>query len=167
MTETEIFEQLKSLNFEPPVADEYLRLLASIAEIEEFPAGAFIFREGDAPTHLYLVLSGSVSLEFRVPGMPPKRIHTAGQAELLGWSPVLAQERMTATACTITPTKVVKLGGKQLLALCEHDPRFGFEFMRRTAFALARRLNATRLQMLDVYRDELQSAHPDPQRKED
>ena len=28
------------------------------------------------------------------------------------------------------------------------DPRFGFEFMRRTAQTLASRLNATRLQLL-------------------
>mgnify|MGYP002626111201 CR=1 FL=1 len=158
MVDRDILAKLKSLHFEPTASGDYLDQLASIAEYEEFPANAFIFREGDTPSHLYLVIDGQVSLEFRIPGHTPKRIHTVGSAELLGWSPALGKERMTATARTITPTKTIKIGGSQLLALCEHNTRFGYEFMRRTSLALARRLDATRLQMLDVYRDEIPDA---------
>ena len=63
--------------------------------------------------------------------------------------------RIGATARAIRPTRVVSINGNQLMALCEHNPRFGFEFMRRVVAALARRLNATRLQLLDVYSHEL------------
>ena len=38
-----------------------------------------------------------------------------------------------------------------------HDPGFGCEFLRRTAKALASRLSATRLQLLDVFRDQAPS----------
>jgi CRP-like cAMP-binding protein len=66
---------------------------------------------------------------------------------------VLEQTRLSATARALEPTRAVRLNGKQVLAQCEHNPRFGFEFMRRAALALANRLNATRLQLLNVYGD--------------
>lgn len=155
MSHNEVLQTLRDLHFDSGVTEDYLDGLADIAELEDFEQDVVIFREGDVPTHLYLIVSGAVALELGIPGQPPKRIHTVGEAELLGWSPVLSGEKMTATARTLQPTRTVKIGGQQLLALCERDPKFGYEFMRRTALALAKRLTATRLQLLDVFRHEL------------
>ena len=110
-----------------------------------------IFREGDVAEHIYLITQGNVSLEICAPSVGCRRILTVGKGELLGWSPVLEQPRLAATARTLSPTKAAKISGGQILALCEHNPRLGFEFMRRAALALAKRLNATRVQLLDVY----------------
>ena len=88
-------------------------------------------------------------------GRETKRLQTVGKGELLGWSPLLGQVEMTATARAMQPTRLVSIDATQLLALCEHNPRFGLEFMKRTAQALSKRLSATRLQLLDVYNDEL------------
>jgi CRP-like cAMP-binding protein len=76
---------------------------------------------------------------------------TVGAGDLLGISPVLGQTRMTATARTVAPTQALQLNVGQILTLCEHNPRFGYEFMRRAALAVAKRLNATRLQLIDVF----------------
>jgi CRP-like cAMP-binding protein len=84
-----------------------------------------------------------------------KRLQTIGQGELLGWSPVLGLSNMTATARVLEPSTLVVLDAKQLVTLCEHNARFGYEFMRRTALALSHRLSATRLQLLDVFHHEL------------
>ena len=48
-------------------------------------------------------------------------------------------------------TRVVEINIAQLLTICERDPQFGYELMRRTALALAKRLSATRMQLLNVY----------------
>ena len=61
----------------------------------------------------------------------------------------------------LEPTTVLVLDARQLVTLCEHNPRFGYEFMRRTALALSQRSSATRLQLLDVYHHEL-PVHPEP-----
>jgi CRP-like cAMP-binding protein len=58
---------------------------------------------------------------------------------------------MTATATTLTPTKVAQINTGQLLSICKHNPRFGYELLRRTSLALASRLSATRLQLLDAF----------------
>ncbi len=148
---------LRSLRLLERFPEELLAPLAAIASVESFPAGAVLFRQGDAARTSYLVIEGTVALEVCAPGVGCKRILTVTSGELLGWSPVLEQEHLTATARALTPTRAVAMDGRQVLALCEHNPRFGYEFMRRTALALARRLNATRLQLLDVYGPEMAS----------
>ncbi len=157
MTSKNMIDVLRRVEFFDEIDDKYLEELASIAEIIDYDKGQQIFREGEPAEHVYLVTSGSVSLEICASGVGCRRILTVDQGEMLGWSPVLQHPRLTATARTLAPTQTVRIRGSQLLALCEHDSRFGYEFMQRVALALARRLKAARLQLLDVYGDESQT----------
>jgi len=155
MSESTLQEVLRPLRFLEGISEDELRRIASVAQLAEYPAGRTLFREGEMLACIFLVVDGSVALELPVPGHGYKRIHTVGCGELLGWSPLLSQLPMTATARALAPTRLIALNAGQMLALCHHDPRFGFTFMRRTALALAKRLDATRLQLLDGYRHEL------------
>lgn len=155
MSEPTLLEVLHRIRFLDGIADEDLHRIASVARLQSFRPGAVLFREGDSVTQVFLVSEGNVALEVGVPGYGARRIHTVGAGELLGWSPVLDQGPMTATSRALTATQVVAIDAFQVLALCHQDPNFGFAFMRRTARALAQRLNATRLQLMDVYRTEL------------
>ncbi len=157
MTTIKVLEALREVEFLQGIADEYLQELAAVAKLQEFPAGKVIFRTGEPATHIYLIISGNVSLEICSPGLGCKRILTAGEGDLVGWSPVLEQIQLTATARTISDTHTVAISGGQVITLCEHDPRFGYVFMRRAALALAKRLNATRMQLLDLYGSEMPS----------
>lgn len=154
-------DALRQIDVLEGLSEHELQQLSQIAQGIEFSAGELIFREGDPAADVYLIAQGSVSLEVCAPGTGCRRILTVGAGELLGWSPVLEQARLTATARTISTTSAVKVSGRQLLALCEHDPRFGYEFMRRAALALAKRLSATRLQLLNVYGQEMPQAQAD------
>ena len=154
MSDMELLPTLQEIEFLQGFADEHLRKLASLAEVVDLPKGHTVFREGDLAKEIYLITLGKVALEICAPGIGCRRIHTVGEGELLGWSPVLEQPRLSATARTLTEAQAVKFSGSQILTLCEHDPRFGYEFMRRAAGSLAKRLSAARMQMLDVYGSE-------------
>jgi CRP-like cAMP-binding protein len=158
MNEKTLLDMLRTVRFLEGASEQEQQKLASVAEFESYQPGVVVFREGERLSRIFMVVDGSVSLEVRMPGQGPRRIHTVGPGELLGWSPVLGPQPMTATARAVTPTKLVSLDAGQVLALCHHDPAFGFAFMHRVARALAQRLNATRLQLLDVYRYELPAA---------
>ena len=155
MNEPTLLDILHRIRFLDGVADEDLHRIAAVASLQNYRPGAVLFREGDRVAHIFLIAEGNVALDVGVPGHGARRIHTVGPGELLGWSPVLDQGPMTATGRAMVPTKAVLIDAFQVLALCHQDPNFGFAFMRRTAKALAERLNATRLQLLDVYRHEL------------
>lgn len=164
MTDINVVETLRSIQFLQDLSEELLDRLASVARTVDYPAGGVIFRQGDPAANVYLVADGSVALEICAPGVGCKRILTVGSGELLGWSPVLEQARLTATARALTPTRAVEIDGKQITAICEHDPRFGYELMKRAALALAKRLSATRLQLVDVYGQQMQTAPDDRQK---
>jgi CRP-like cAMP-binding protein len=156
-----LLETLEGLRFFHGLRPEYLAQIAAVAELRDVPRDGDVFREGERIAHVFVVASGRVSLLVRVPGHGPVRVHTLGEGELLGWSPLLGDGPMTAAARAAVGTRLVALHAPRLLALIEHDPRLGVELMRRVAAALAQRLEATRLQLLDVYHHELPDV-PEP-----
>jgi CRP-like cAMP-binding protein len=160
MTEPAQLEVLRQSRFLEGISAADLEQLAAAARPESYLTGAVVFREGQRLPHIFVVAEGSVALEVCTPGQGCKRIQTVGPGELLGWSPILGPGPMTATARALGPTRLVALDAAQVLAACAHNPAFGFTLMRRTAQALAARLSATRLQLLDVYRHDLPVAGP-------
>jgi hydrogenase maturation protease len=154
-------EFLRSLAFLAPATDDELRRLAPAARVESHAAGAVLFREGEELDRVFVVTAGTAALEINGRDYRPRRFQTVGTGELIGWSPILGLGSMTATARALTDAMVLALDARAVLELCEQDPRFGYQFMRRTAAALAARLSATRLQLLDVYKHELPAAAPE------
>jgi CRP-like cAMP-binding protein len=152
MSESSLIETLRGIAFLDGATEPDLQRIAGVAQLEQYPIGSTLFRDNESLDCIFLIVAGSVALEIPGPDLAVKRTYTVGPGELLGWSPLLSKLPMTATARPLTLTRVVALNAGKVLALCEQDPRFGYAFMRRTAQALARRLDATRAQLVDQYR---------------
>jgi CRP-like cAMP-binding protein len=144
---------LEKVGFLEGLPPEYLEPLARTGKVADVPANEVLFEEGQKSANLYLMLEGKVALEIWLTGQGTKVIQTVGPGRLLGWTPVLAQGAMTATARAVEPSRVIALNALQVLEACNKNPSFGMEFMRRTALALSRRLHATRMQLLQVCED--------------
>jgi CRP-like cAMP-binding protein len=139
-----LLDELQDLAFLEGFAPEHLRQIARAAQLKEYLPGVVLFCEGRASPYVYLLLQGEVRLDIAVPGQGALPIQTLSSGELVGWSPVLRTGPMTATAHTVTRCRLAALDAAQVLAMSDQDPRFGMEFLRRTAVALAQRLRATR-----------------------
>jgi CRP-like cAMP-binding protein len=132
--------------------ESQLERLASLGRPAKFDADATIFREGDLHDRVYLILQGRVRLEMNVPGRGRMPILSLGGGDLLAFSPLVGAEAMTATAVATEPTESLRFDAAEIRDLCERDHEFGFLLMRELSVALARRLIATRLQLLDLFR---------------
>jgi len=154
MSDPQLLDELRQVQLLEGVSEEHLEHLAAIARCVDVPANTTILRAGETATTLYLIVSGRVSLEIHAPGIGSKRILTVNEGELLGWSSVMKNKKLTASGQTPVSTRVIAVDGKEIRALCEKYPRFGYEFMRRAVLALGKRLSATRLQLLDLYGDD-------------
>jgi CRP-like cAMP-binding protein len=148
-----VLDKLEKLNFCKGLAIEYQRRLFALGEIKSYPVGERLFFEGQICKDIFLLAEGQMVLETSLPGQEPMRLQIVGPGELLGWSPILGLGPMTATARAITPCHVLALNADRIWSLAEEDPKFVLELMRRVAITLARRLNATRLQLLEAYPD--------------
>jgi CRP/FNR family transcriptional regulator, cyclic AMP receptor protein len=129
----------------------HLRLIAGCAVNERFAAGAEIFREGGRAERFYLIREGAVSLELQAPGRGTLVIETLHPGEVVGWSWLFEPYRWQFDARARESTGVVAFDGACLRGKCETDHELGYQLMRRFAASLTERLQATRLQLLDVY----------------
>jgi CRP-like cAMP-binding protein len=151
MNHESLVETLREIRFLHDIGPMHLEQIAKTARLRDYREGDIVFRQGDTAQHVYLVVFGNVSLEICSAGTGCQQILTLGTGELVGWSSVLGQVSFTALARAIEPTRLVEISVNQLLAVCDQDPRLGYELMRQVAIALAKRLSATRMQLLDVY----------------
>jgi CRP/FNR family transcriptional regulator, cyclic AMP receptor protein len=133
------------------VTEECREHLASVARVESLPAGAILLREGRPTMHLGIVIEGRLSLLSPVPGHPDARLMTLDAGDIFGWSVVL-DGTSTATVAALEPARVLLFERTALLAAIVDDTALAAALYRRLLAAVASRLEATRLQLLDLYR---------------
>ncbi|MFO1312894.1 MAG: Crp/Fnr family transcriptional regulator [Burkholderiales bacterium] len=134
------------LEFEP----RHIERLASLARDVRFERDQVIFREGDDCSEFYLICSGLVSLELVAPGHV-FRVQTLFAGDELGWSAVLMGSGKQFQARVLERVDALAFEASELLASCREDTAFGFALMQRLLAVVAERLQATRVQLLDMY----------------
>jgi CRP/FNR family cyclic AMP-dependent transcriptional regulator len=144
-------DALRQLGFAADLPDRVVEELANVSAIVDFPAGSVIFHEGTENHFLYLLCGGHIGLDMYVPSRGRVRILSLGPGEMLAWSALLGDGRMTVSATALDDIRAVAMAAPKLRELCEADHEVGFQLMSRMAQALAQRLLATRLQLLDLF----------------
>jgi CRP/FNR family transcriptional regulator, cyclic AMP receptor protein len=133
------------------LAPEHLRLIAGCGVNARFAAGERLFREGEDAERFFLIREGAVALEIDAPGRGALVIETLHEGEVVGWSWLFEPHRWQFDARATVQTALVSFDGACLRGKCEQDHELGYQLMRRFAASLIERLQATRLQLLDVY----------------
>ena len=131
--------------------NRHLELLVGCASNVRFDAGQVVFREGEDADQFYLIREGKTSLELFAAERGPVNILTVGEGEVLGWSWLVPPYRWRFDARAIEPTRAIALDGKCLREKSERDSDLGYELLKRIAHIMEERLQATRLQLLNVY----------------
>jgi CRP/FNR family transcriptional regulator, cyclic AMP receptor protein len=130
---------------------EYLRLMAGCGQNTGFEAGQFLFHEGDQADTFYLVRRGRVMLETFVPGRGALTIETVDEGGVVGWSWLFPPYRWHYDARALDVVRAVAFDGKCLRDKFNEDHTLGFELLGRFSPLMVERLEATRLQLMDVY----------------
>ena len=128
-----------------------LELIAGCGSNVRFDEGELLFREGDDAETFYLVRHGSVALEMFVPARGSITIETLEAGEVVGWSWLFAPYRWHFEARTLLSTRAIAFDANRLRNKWKEDHDFGYEMMKRFVNVIAERLDATRLQLLDMY----------------
>jgi len=129
----------------------YLQIIAGFASDTYYQHDEYIFHEGEPATHFYLIRAGKVALETFAASRGTMTIETIETGEVLGWSWLFPPYRWHFAARIVEPTRAIVLDGARLRAKGDADHTFGYELMKRFAQIMMQRLQATRLQLLDLY----------------
>jgi CRP-like cAMP-binding protein len=151
MGQLSLADSLRASTFAADFSPDIVDSLAASARWKYLAAGSVLFREGQQSDAFYVVHRGHVALEMCLPARGCTALLTLGPGEVVAWSALLGDGRMTASAIASDDVELIEFSGIELLARCEADPVFGYRIMRRMSEALARRLLATRLQLLDLF----------------
>jgi CRP-like cAMP-binding protein len=148
-------ETLQKILAEHPFAqgleERHAALLTGCAANVHFDARQLIFREGEEANHFYLVREGKLAVELFAAERGAITILTVGAGEVLGWSWLVPPYRWKFDARALEPTRAIALDGKCLRIKAEQDHDLGYELLKRVAHIMEERLQATRLQLLNVY----------------
>jgi class 3 adenylate cyclase len=106
------------------VADELIRQLTPDAHVSHYRDGDSIFKEGDSPDNLYVVLRGKVSILRN-----GTYIVTRGKTEVFGEQAIVDDTSRTATVKAVGSVQLLRVPVplvKQFL----HDPQFATNLLR-------------------------------------
>jgi CRP/FNR family cyclic AMP-dependent transcriptional regulator len=144
----EVLEELPTFRGLDPA---YLELIAGCGENRICEVGGYLAREGDPAETFFVIRHGRVALEVAAPGRGALMIETLGEGAVVGWSWLFPPYRWSFDARALELTRTVVFDGACLRGKCEQDKELGYELMQRFARIMLDRLQATRLQLLDVY----------------
>lgn len=133
------------------IAPRYRRQVCECAVETRFEAGAYIFHAGEPASQFYLLSSGKVALEINAAPRGPLLIDTLESGDVLGWSWLFSPYIWHFDARALLPTHAIEIDGTFLRVQAQQDHQFGYELMMRFTQILIERLQATRIQLLDIY----------------
>ena len=136
--------------FSQGLTAEHCATLAGLARRTSFARDEIIFREGDPKHEFFLIISGRVALEMVVQGKA-LRVHNLEAGDELGWSAVLMGGGKRFQARALEPVEALAFDGYKLLDTCRTDNSFGYKIMHRLLGVVSERLQAARLQVLDMH----------------
>jgi CRP/FNR family cyclic AMP-dependent transcriptional regulator len=145
-------ELLASHPFVVGMEEAQLRQMAECATgVADFATDHLVFRSGGVARVLYLLRSGDVALEVPAPGTGTRIVGTLHGGDALGWSWLFPPYRWAFDARALVPTQAIVIDGEKLRQCATTDHELGYHVVWRVAREMADRLQATRLQLLDVY----------------
>jgi CRP-like cAMP-binding protein len=130
---------------------EHRERLLRIAHDVAFPPGTRLFEEGQPADRFWIIRTGTVVLDLRVPGRRAAAVDSLGHGELLGWSWHFPPYRWHLGAEALSPVRAWQFDADTVRAACARDPGFGRAVAAWVGQVVADRLQISRVRLLDLY----------------
>ncbi|MFE5887856.1 cyclic nucleotide-binding domain-containing protein [Streptomyces sp. NPDC002285] len=130
---------------------EHRQRLMRVAREVAFSQGTRLFEEGGKADRFWIIRTGTVELDMRVPGRRPAVIETLRHNELVGWSWLFTSHVWHMGAEATTPVRAYEFDAEAVRLMCQDDPAMGHAVTQWVGDVLAHRLRSARTRLLDLY----------------
>ena len=130
---------------------EHLNKIAECAKYVEFSRGQYVFRQGEAAEHFYLILDGTIEVELFSAAGGPVVLQKLSKGSVLGWSWIIAPYLWRFDARVLQPVKALEVDAVRLRGMMMKDPSLGYEILHRFIYTVCERLESERLQLVELY----------------
>ena len=133
-----VFKSTGVAGASPPPPPPPAKKAAAGQFVEEHPAGAFLFREGDLGTEMFILQEGQVEILKSVGGVD-EQLAVLDKGDFFGEMSLLEDLPRTASARAVTDCKVIRINGATFDQMLRSKPEIAVRIMRK----LSRRLRQT------------------------
>jgi CRP/FNR family transcriptional regulator, cyclic AMP receptor protein len=127
-------------------------LFESAATELPLSAGEVLFEEEGPADVFYIVTEGRIGLELTSPGKEPIVIQTLGVGDLVGVSWLFPPHRWNWKARAIVDSQLAAFDATVIRTELERNRDLALEVLTVVAGEVVRRLQRTRVQLMDLYR---------------
>lgn len=124
-----------------------LKDIAMISRERTFDSEETLFHEGNVATHLCLLLSGEVSIVYRLGDNQEVVADNLIKGDAFGWSALLEPHQLTASCRGAKSGKFIAIEAAGLRLICDENHACGYHIVRGVSKALRDRLSAMRVQI--------------------
>ena len=146
-----IADLLREHEFFKDLDPAHIDIVAGCGRNRTIKGGDYLLREGTPANEFFAIRRGKVALGIHVPNRGEVVIETLDDGDVAGWSWLFPPYLTHFDARAVIETHVVAFDGVCLRMKCEADPALGFALMKRFATVMILRMQATRLQLVDMY----------------
>lgn len=125
--------------------------LMGISREVSIPEGTRLFEEGERADRFWVIRTGTICLDMRVPGRRAAVIETLGHNELIGWSWLFTPHCWHLGAGATSPVRAYEFDAVAVRSMCLDDPELGRATTEWVGNILAHRLRSARNRLLDLY----------------
>ena len=147
----EIREILSNHLFFKGLSHDQLTTIAEHSRRLNFATGDFLMREDEPGNCFFMILYGQVAVEVFSPERGPIIVSTLGEGDILGYCWLIPPYQCRFDVRAVELTRTICVDGVQLRVICEENHEIGYELLKRTSQMMSKLLEATRVQVLDVY----------------
>lgn len=133
--------ELKKVLFLKDLPEEMLTKMAGVATIETMGEEAILFRQGENLDHVYALIDGLVFLNSKSPSNKMLTLDEVTPGRCFGVAAIIAETTSTFTAICAQECRIIKLAGKEILALCDEDQALGLTIMTRMVHLFKSRMD--------------------------
>ena len=152
MESTKFFRSvLKETPFFSDMKEDHIVAIAGCASSMQFPAKDKIYSEGSHADRFLIIQEGHVAIDIESVHRGTLTVHTVGPGQVLGWSWLFPPYRWHYNARAVQHTRAIALDANCIREKAEGDPALGYELMKRFSAVMMSRLEATRMQLMDIY----------------
>jgi CRP/FNR family cyclic AMP-dependent transcriptional regulator len=132
-------ERIRNVEIFQGLKDEELKIVAQFCQELQVPENNTLCEEGARADRLYILEEGTVSVRFQ----KGATFEIRGPGKILGWSFLVPPNRYTASAVTVTPSRLLIIKSPDFYQLIHKDSRMGFKIMDSLAQVVSGRLKAS------------------------
>lgn len=144
---------IKKNNFFKDLREDYIDLLSGCCFYLSSQPNQIIKHEGDDAENFYLIREGKIAIQIHSPEYGPITLQTLAVNDVVGWSWLFSDYKWHFDIVSLDITRLIGINGKCLREKCEKNHDLGYELIKKFSKLIIDRLQATTIQLLDVYKD--------------